>query len=406
MKKLIFILLAISASLIGCTDEYMVPGAGEGSGTNYIKVKPESVTLISDGESKNVSVEANVNWTATAKADAGADEWCSVTPTSANGNKVISITATANPTTQIRTAKVTIKSEDGTITKTIKVTQQAAVEETKVLSVNPTAKSVAAAGDTFDATVTANVDYDYAITYTTGADWVEVTGSNNVYSVKVLENETTDAREAKVTFKQTDGTLQAVLTITQDGLPKKLTREDIAVNVYDLVWQDPDDMKNYGFQKCPVKVDPSNNDGLLIGIPMYFDQAGTMKIADLKAKWNYDEQSISFELEQLGYERAPIIIDQAGNTAEFDLFYSACSKSGNDYVRGNQIISAPWDAEKSGAQFLGDYSISIWAERLDNPSGSAWYTLGVPGSTFIKKSAAAKSSSIIPVTSIHDLLKK
>ena len=89
-------------------------------------VVPESLTisslstLTSDAASYDVTVSANVSWTAESN-----DTWISVTPEFGNGDATVSVTVTENATTNSRTGSVTFTQDSGgdDIVRTLNVTQ-------------------------------------------------------------------------------------------------------------------------------------------------------------------------------------------------------------------------------------------------------------------------------------------
>ena len=78
---------------------------------------PSSLSYIADGESKDITVNSNTNWTATSSAD-----WLTLSPTSGSNNGTITAVAAANTSNGERTATITV-SASGVNQQTISVTQ-------------------------------------------------------------------------------------------------------------------------------------------------------------------------------------------------------------------------------------------------------------------------------------------
>ena len=82
----------------------------------FINVNPFSLTFEKEAGNETISVTANVAWTASSDAD-----WLTIDPASGTNNGTITVTATENGV-DARNATITIT--DGTITKTVSVTQK------------------------------------------------------------------------------------------------------------------------------------------------------------------------------------------------------------------------------------------------------------------------------------------
>lgn len=82
----------------------------------FINTDPASLTFEKAGGNETITVTANVAWTASSDAD-----WLTIDPASGTNNGTITVTATENGT-DARNATITIT--DGTITKTVPVTQK------------------------------------------------------------------------------------------------------------------------------------------------------------------------------------------------------------------------------------------------------------------------------------------
>lgn len=84
-----------------------------------LTVSPESLEFAKGGESKNVTITSNTDWTA-----AASESWVTLGATSGKGNGTLAVTAAANEKAA-RTATVTITA--GSLTKTIAISQESGV---------------------------------------------------------------------------------------------------------------------------------------------------------------------------------------------------------------------------------------------------------------------------------------
>ncbi|MBQ6015566.1 MAG: BACON domain-containing protein [Bacteroidales bacterium] len=84
-----------------------------------LSVNPESLEFAKGGESKNVTITSNTDWTA-----AASETWVTLGATSGKGNATLAVTAAANEKAA-RTATVTITA--GSLTKTIAISQESGI---------------------------------------------------------------------------------------------------------------------------------------------------------------------------------------------------------------------------------------------------------------------------------------
>ncbi|MCU0425236.1 MAG: carboxypeptidase regulatory-like domain-containing protein [Candidatus Kapabacteria bacterium] len=174
-----------------------------------LQVNPNTLTASAAGQNGlTATITANVAWTASSN-----QAWVTVTPASGTNNGTLTINVAQNPNTTQRTAAITITG--GGITRTITVTQDAAVANT--LQVNVTSFNPSAAGiPNFAVTVTSNV----AWTASSNQAWVTVTpasGTNNgTLTINIAANPNTTQRTAAITI--TGGGITRTITVTQDGV--------------------------------------------------------------------------------------------------------------------------------------------------------------------------------------------
>lgn len=98
---------------------------GNPSEEDFINVI-SSLTLSGDGETKEITISSNCNWTITSS-----DAWLTVTPSSGNGEGVVTVSAGKNSTGSERTATLTVQGGNAP-TKTVMVTQAKGTDDTPV----------------------------------------------------------------------------------------------------------------------------------------------------------------------------------------------------------------------------------------------------------------------------------
>ena len=215
MKKLLFSLFAIMA-FVACTDSGSDDGGGNSNNDQpkvpEITLDATAVNFTTDGGSTVVTFTSSDAWTAEA-INNRADAWCSVSPTSGSaGNSQVTITTTANDTTDDRTATVVIKS--GTIQKTIAVSQK----QKDALTVTSSKFEVSADGGEIEIEVKANIDFNVEIDES-AKSWVTHRSTRAMKTSTLLfevdENSDSEKRKANITI--TSGKLRETVTIYQES---------------------------------------------------------------------------------------------------------------------------------------------------------------------------------------------
>jgi len=157
-----------------------------------------STNAVTIDTSAHIAVISNTTWTA-----ASDQSWILVSPdTATTGNSTITLKATANPTTAIRTATVTV-SATGATSQTITVTQAAAAP---VTTLSVTSANVAATdGSTAIVTVIANTTWSAS----SSDSWLTVsqsaTSGNGIITLTATSNPINVVRIATVTITNASG---------------------------------------------------------------------------------------------------------------------------------------------------------------------------------------------------------
>ena len=183
-----------------------------------LDISPAMFTLTSEEASIEVAVEANVKYTVSSSA-----VWL-VSPVSGlTESNSLAFDVAANEETTVREATLTFTSEDGSITRTVTVTQ--AGKEAVSLSVSPTSFNLSNEATSVNVSIEANTKY----TVSSSAVWLvsPVSGltESNSLTFDVAANEETSVREATLTFTSEDGSITRTVTVTQAG------KEAVSLNV-------------------------------------------------------------------------------------------------------------------------------------------------------------------------------
>ena len=183
-----------------------------------LDISPAMFTLTSEEASIEVAVEANVKYTVSSSA-----VWL-VSPVSGlTESNSLTFDVAANEETSVREATLTFTSEDGSITRTVTVTQ--AGKEAVSLSVSPTSFNLSNEATSVNVSIEANTKY----TVSSSAVWLvsPVSGltESNSLTFDVAANEETSVREATLTFTSEDGSITRTVTVTQAG------KEAVSLNV-------------------------------------------------------------------------------------------------------------------------------------------------------------------------------
>ena len=172
----------------------------------HMALSKETASVEKDGGKVDVTLDANIDWTASVDAD-----WLSVSPASGkSGQSAVTVTVAANPAPTARDASVTFSGEG----KSVKLTIHQA-ETPAWITLTQTEASVEKTGGKVELSVSGNVDW----TATADVQWISVApasgkaGEQTAVVVTVAENTTPQDREGKLSFKAAG--VPSVLTIKQ-----------------------------------------------------------------------------------------------------------------------------------------------------------------------------------------------
>lgn len=174
-----------------------------------LEVSPLQASFKAEGGNIQITVTANNAWTATCS-----DSWISLSAASGTANATVVLTAAKNTVTRDRAATVTVSS--GNLSKTITVTQEAAIPD-PVLEVTPDKGSFTAEGGNIQFNITANNPW----TATCSESWIQLApasgSSSGTITVVASANTVTQARTATVLI--TSSNLSKAITLTQEPKP-------------------------------------------------------------------------------------------------------------------------------------------------------------------------------------------
>lgn len=168
-----------------------------------LNVSPSSVMFSADACSRTVDVESNTKWKVTSKP-----EWITVSSETYDGNKTLTLNATANSQTSTRTGTVTLACDGVALSKSITVGQEGRKFDNLVSSLSFTAEP---SSQLF------SISTDASWTAEASESWVTLSntsGNGNAdVQVSVAEN-TSDAERTATVTVTAGGTAQTIL-ITQ-----------------------------------------------------------------------------------------------------------------------------------------------------------------------------------------------
>lgn len=165
-----------------------------------------------NGASLTISVESNTSWEVTTTGS----DWISFSRKSGSGSGSFTASIGSNSSTNIREAKIAVKTTDGSQQATINISQQAYVPPTPTLDVS-IAPNASYTADNFH--VTLNVTSNSSWTVSSSQSWISLSrtqgnGNGNVM-LTASQNTQTIARTARITIS--NGTKNLHFDFTQEA---------------------------------------------------------------------------------------------------------------------------------------------------------------------------------------------
>lgn len=185
-----------------------IESASEKITSATLTVSPTSVNIEQAGGSAEATVTCdNNNWSIDTST---VPDWLTAT----KGSGKITFSASANNETK-RSATVTLKHSNGSITATVKVSQEGAVE-TETLTLGAASVSFTEEGGVKEVNVTCNASGDWSIDNSTVPSWITATADKE--NKKIILNaqaNTGSAREGTIVVNHSNGELSRNLAVSQ-----------------------------------------------------------------------------------------------------------------------------------------------------------------------------------------------
>jgi hypothetical protein len=153
-----------------------------------LAVSTSTITISQDGQSTFFQISSNTDWVIS-----GNPGWLTVSPVSGSGNKAISVVAGENTQVSPRNSQLIVTTSDGSLSRTIQVTQEAATAQLLVNGSSSATMHFAAEGnETQQISITANAEWEI----TNIPSWIRVSPSNgsgnSTLSITVTEDNFSD----------------------------------------------------------------------------------------------------------------------------------------------------------------------------------------------------------------------
>lgn len=214
-KNIIFCMLLMLVSACGGDSA----GDDNTLSKDLLDVTP-NLSLLADGQSADLTINANCNWTITIDAD-----WLSVSPMSGSNKQTVTVTAGKNPTNSPRTATLTVKGPS--LVRRVAVTQAKGSDAsdnpdnpdnpdtptTYSLSANKSSLDFENTGGSQTFNITSNTNWAIS-----APNWCTVSpssGNNNAsVTVTATENPNTEQRSGQIVISG-DGVSTVYINVSQ-----------------------------------------------------------------------------------------------------------------------------------------------------------------------------------------------
>lgn len=178
--------------------------------STQLSVDPKELKFSSAGESKNFKVTSNTAWIIT-----GNPGWVTVSPSSSRDTKVVVVSVAENVATTERKCTLTVSSEDGKLSESVNIVQEATVTTLDVDVSQITLDGKANSSGTLRITSNTNWSIKGA------SEWLTLSSTNGNGSSSITitansDNSTASAREC--TLKLEGGSVSKEIKVSQKGL--------------------------------------------------------------------------------------------------------------------------------------------------------------------------------------------
>lgn len=179
----------------------------QAAGKPVLELNVSTLSFTAAGGTSTIVIKSNADWTASLSSSA----WCSLNTSEGTGDNAIQLKAEGNATVNSRTATLTVKTVDGSIVKTVSVSQDAG-EETLSLTTSELSFGPGASGTNVG--VISNTSWKVS----SDSSWCTVKKGSTLasdFSVSVTANESGSVRKAIVTVQTETGKAEATVTVVQ-----------------------------------------------------------------------------------------------------------------------------------------------------------------------------------------------
>lgn len=298
-----FVMACVMAGgIVACGEDEKAPETD-----GKIVVTPETLDFIAGGETKTVDVTGK-NWTATPSAD-----WIEVVASEGQ----ITVTVGENELTEGREGSIEVKNAEDT--KTIAVTQQAAVEPVdESLAVDPGELSFVAEGETLTVAVTSELEWGA----TTDDDWLTITEGDGSFEVTAAANELFEIRTASIVVSNGVESENKTITVSQEAAVDPYTDLRWAVQAFAM-----GDWNELGYEVVLQTAENITGDGYKI-ILRFFDGTPATEIIPISGTYNWKNGDL--------YVSYAIVEKYTGGVSGGEVQSSSCTmifdKDGDTYT--------------------------------------------------------------------------
>ncbi|MDR2584962.1 MAG: hypothetical protein LBC84_01885 [Prevotellaceae bacterium] len=212
------------------------------AGDEYLKAQTNKIETTGDESSHNLTVTANVPWSASASATWIVIEKAPVTKAPLV-DSVIRINILSNPSFTPREGKVTITQTGGTLKEEVQIVQGGLVPK---VTITPSAQSMHGKGG--DVTLMINANYPIAFKNSGMESWVTIKPADTIakqrYSFTFAPTGQLSPRTAHITFKNINGekAVDTTFTLVQRGATISVADSTVLTRLYiglsGVVWKE------------------------------------------------------------------------------------------------------------------------------------------------------------------------
>ena len=174
-------------------------------GEPELEVSDTEFSFSGNGDVASFTITSNAGWVVNTGAS-----WLKASEESGTGNAAVTLTAERNEKLEVRTTQVTVRTKDGTIRRTITVSQ---AEGEPYLDLNVYTLNFGPQEGQAEVSVSSNVSWGF----TSSDSWCTIkrNATANSFSVFVKANDSGKNRSAQITVRTDKGGLEKTVTVSQ-----------------------------------------------------------------------------------------------------------------------------------------------------------------------------------------------